>query len=134
MNIVIDASVVVAALTSSDTRGQWAEEQLLTATSLLAPDIIHTEVTHVLRRLEHTEAIDTTAASLAFNDLRQLPIDTVPFAAISGQMWELRHNLSAYDAAYAATAQVLNAPLATLDVRLANAPGTTCEFALPPSG
>ena len=64
-------------------------------------------------------------------DLVRLPIDLHPFEPVAERVWELRESVSAYDAWYVALAEALEVPLATLDVRLARAPGPRCSFVLP---
>lgn len=133
MTIIIDASVVLAALTSRGPVGEWAEHQLIAGDHLVAPEHLYVEVSNVLRKAELAGQLDPTAAALAFNDLRRMPIRTVPFAPLADRVWTLRANLTAYDAAYVAAAEGLNAPLATLDMKLLHAPGPTCEFRVPPT-
>lgn len=133
MTIIIDASVVLAALTSRGPVGEWAEQQLIAGDHLAAPEHLYVEVANVLRRAELARQLDPTAAALAFNDLRHMPIQTVPFAPLAERVWALRANLTAYDAAYVAAAEGLDAPLATLDMKLVNAPGPTCKFRIAPT-
>ena len=104
---------------------------LRTGGQLLAPALMPTEAANVLRRLEATGTLDTTSASLAFADLQRLPVLPMTFRILSDRIWSLRGNLTSYDASYVAAAELANAPLATLEQRLANAPGTACEFLLP---
>jgi predicted nucleic acid-binding protein len=60
-------------------------------------------------------------------------LELVEYEMLAGRVWELRDNLTSYDASYVALAEVLRVPLATLDVKLSKAPGTTCSFQLPPT-
>jgi len=131
MTLVVDASVVLAALTAAGPTGAWAEQQLTSSRDLIAPHHLHVEVANVLRRAQLAGQLDSTAASLAYQDLRRLPVRTVPFDPLADRIWALRSNLTAYDAAYVAAAEALDAPLATLDMKLVNAPGPTCTFAHP---
>ncbi len=131
MNLVIDASTVVAALVDNGPIGSWAEELLRTGGQLVAPALMPTAAANVLRRLDANGALDSTSASLAFADLQRLPILPMTFGVLSDRIWSLRENLTSYDASYVATAELIDAPLATLDQKLANAPGTRCEFLLP---
>ena len=130
MTIVVDASVVVAALVDNGSDGEWAEAQLRT-NHLTAPSLMPIEVANVLRRIEHSGLIDGGSANLAFDTLTQLTIDLAEFAPLADRIWELRFNLTSYDAFYVALAEVLDCPLATLDRRLVSAPGPTCEFLSP---
>jgi len=65
-------------------------------------------------------------------DLHAMPLALVGFAPFSTRVWELRDTVTPYDAWYVATAEQAGVPLLTLDAKLATAPGTTCEFLLPP--
>lgn len=121
--IVLDASTVVELLLWSQTGQTLAPRLAEPTTSLHAPHLLAVEVAQVLRRLAHTGAISDRRAAGAVEDLAALDIaryDHEPFLA---RMWELRGNLTAYDAAYVALAEVLDAPLLTLDRRMAEAPG-----------
>ena len=129
MTIVIDASTVVAALVDSGPDGQWAET-LLTS-DLTAPHLLPVEVANVLRRAVNADEITDDIASLAHADLLDLRIEFVPYEMVAVRIWELRHNLTAYDSWYVAVAELLGAPLATLDQRLVSAPGPTCSFRTP---
>ena len=131
MTVVVDASTIVAALVDNGPDGRWAEDQLARSGRLAAPEIMQTEVANVLRRAEFAGQIESAIAALAFADLRRLAVDIIPFPLLAPRMWELRHNLSSYDAAYVAGAEAIGAPVATLDIRLAEAPGPTCPFLTP---
>ncbi len=130
MTIVVDASTVVAALIDSGPDGQWAEEQLRSA-PIVAPDLLPVEVAQVLRRAESIDTVGPDSAALAFDALRRLPIELSPFEPLADRVWELRSNLTIYDAFYVALAEALDAPLATLDRRLSRAPGPVCRFVTP---
>jgi predicted nucleic acid-binding protein len=132
VTVVVDASTLVAYLIDGGPEGQWAE-QVLARGDLVGPHLLHIEVADVLRRLEARGEIGPETASLSHEDLLALTIDLVPYAGIAGRTWQLRGNVSAYDATYVAIAEELGAPLATLDRRLAAAPGPACEFLTPPS-
>jgi len=130
VTLVVDASTVVAALIDSGDDGRWAEHQLASE-RLVAPELLHVEVAHVLSGAERRGHIDATSAALAFATMGRLPVKLVPFAACADRVWELRSNVTAYDACYVALAEVLDAPLATLDLKLTRAPGTRCSFITP---
>lgn len=127
MTIVIDASTCIAALVDSGREGQWAENVLL-ETPVVAPQLILVESTNVLRRLMNSGKLSNLDASIAHRDLMTLALDLYPYEPFSNRVWALRFNLSSYDAWYVALAEELDAPLATLDKRLMNAAGSTCEF------
>ena len=127
MIIVIDASIVVSALVDSGPEGRWAE-QLLQSHEITAPSLLHVECTNVLRRLTASRKLIDLDASMAHRELMLLPVSLFPFEPFAERVWALRDNLSSYDAWYVTVAETLNASLATLDRRLINSPGPTCEF------
>jgi predicted nucleic acid-binding protein len=130
LSTVIDSSVVVAALVDSGPHGDWAEE-VLAGGLLQAPELVRAEATNIFRRLERAKLITTPEANAAQDDLMQLDIDLFPFEPFAGRIWELRHNVTSYDAWYVAIAEALKLPLATLDERLSKSNGVTCKFLTP---
>lgn len=132
MSIVIDASALVAALIDAGTQGTWAMEQLQLR-PLVAPHMMAAEATNILRRAQLARKVTRDVAALAQQDLLDLPFELYPFHPFAERVWELRETVTAYDAWYVALAEALGTPLATLDRRLANAPGPTCRFETPPS-
>ena len=122
--------MVVSALVDTGPDGQWAE-QLLQNSEIVAPSLLQVECTAVLRRLTTSGKIIDLDASMAHRDLMRLPISLFPFEPFAERVWTLRNNLSSYDAWYVAIAETLNVPLATLDTKLTNAPGTGCKFISP---
>lgn len=132
MSTVVDASVLVAALVDSGPHGAWAEE-ILAAGSFYAPELVRVEATSILRRLERAKQITTPEANAAYEDLMQLNLELFSFDPVAGRIWELRHTVTSYDAWYVAIAEMLRLPLATLDERLSEAKGPTCEFLTPRS-
>ena len=130
-SVVVDASVVVAGLVDIDAAGRWAEA-LFTGPHLVAPHLLPAEVASVLRRLVAAGTLSAGVATLAHADMLDLPIDLNPYPLFAHRIWELRGNITAYDAWYVALAEALSAPLATLDDRLRAAPGPRCEFLHPP--
>ena len=129
MTLVIDASTVVAALVDSGTDGRWAES-VLTSDPLAAPHLLTVEASNILRRSALAGAISAEQASLAYSDLLDLRVELFPYAPFAARIWDLRDNVTCYDGWYVALAEALNAPLATLDVRLAKASGPRCRFLL----
>jgi len=123
--LVVDASVVVAALVDGGPAGAWAAETIR-GRFLVAPAHVHVEVASALRRLAASGAVGSDLAALAHADLLELRVQTYPYAPFGERVWSLRSVASAYDAAYVALAEALDAPLATLDARLARAPGVPC--------
>lgn len=126
MTLVVDASTVVAALVDSGPAGDWAVGLL--AEDLAAPHLLPVEVANVLRRSAAAKDITDDVASLAHADLVDLRVDLVEYDLVASRVWELRHNLTNYDATYVAVAELLDVPLATLDERLASATGPRCAF------
>jgi len=76
--------------------------------------------------------VPEAVASLAHADLVALPVELFPYEPFASRVWELRNAVTAYDAWYVALAESLAVPLATLDERLARAPGPRCTFLGPP--
>lgn len=130
MNIVVDASLVVDALVDQGSRSIWSEN-VIRGHALSAPQMLHAEAVNVLRRLERDRVITTPQADIAHDDLVQMPIVPFAFTPLAARIWELRHNLTSYDAWYVALAESLDCPLATLDYHLARAPGPRCAFLTP---
>ncbi len=130
MSAVVDASVLVAALTDDGPAGRWAEE-VLGAGELVAPHLAQVEATNILRRLELGGRLSRLEAGAAARDLLLLDLELVPFAPFAQRVWELRANVTSYDAWYVAVAEELDMPLATLDRSLAAASGPRCRFLLP---
>lgn len=132
MSIVVDASVLVAALIDSGSEGVWAEEILAAAAGqLYAPELAWVETTNILRRIERAKKVSTAEADAAMEELMELDLEPLPFAPFAGRVWELRDALTSDDAWYVAVAEALRLPLATLDSRLAGSAGAACEFLTP---
>ena len=130
MSLVVDASTIVAALIDSGPEGRWAES-VIVAGPLAAPHLMPTEVANILRRAALSGDVSQELASIAHAELSALQVELVPYEAVAERAWELRHNLTIYDASYVALAELLDWPLATLDLRLASATGPTCTFVTP---
>lgn len=130
--IVVDASAVVAALADAGPDGAWAAE-VLGSEPLAAPHLMPVEAANILRRAARAGDLSEDAASLAHVDLVQLPVELFPYEPLAGRAWELRRTLTTYDAWYVALAEEIEAPLATLDLRLARASGPRCRFLTPPA-
>ncbi len=130
MIVVVDASTVVAALVDTGSAGVWAE-QLLQTNEVIAPSLIQVECTNVLRRLLASGQINDLNAAMAHRNLMLLPIELFSFEPFAQRVWNLRDNVSSHDAWYVAIAEQFDAPLATLDARLINAPGPDCQFMTP---
>jgi predicted nucleic acid-binding protein len=121
--IVLDASVVIEMLRPSPIQHELDRRFRVAEPSLHAPHLLLLEVADGLRRLVANTAITSDRGSLALRRLADLNLVTHDHDLLLQRVWELRDNLTAYDAAYVALAEALDAPLLTLDARLARAPG-----------
>jgi len=128
--IVLDASAMVDWLLQTSS-GQRIEERIFSRNeSLHAPHLLDLEVAQVLRRLAHQGVISEQRADEAIRDLLDLRLTRYPHLVFLPRIWQLRHNLSAYDAAYVALAEKLGAALVTRDARLSSAWGHTATIEL----
>ena len=125
--IVVDASVLVTALGDDGDDGDRARDRLQ-GERLIAPHLIDIEVISAWRRLAAAGALDERRAQFALDDLRSLRVDRVPHASLVARCWELRDNLTVYDAVYVALAETMAVPLLTADARLGGASGPKCEI------
>jgi predicted nucleic acid-binding protein len=126
--IVVDSSVVTAVV-ADDQVGAFALASIAHE-SLLAPHVLDLEVINAIRRANRRGTIDDERALEALDNLGLIRIARVPHTNLAERIWTLRHNLTPYDASYVALAELLNAPLVTIDARLTNATGPTCEIRL----
>lgn len=131
MTVVVDASVVVAALVDVSAVGRWAEVVLVDG-GLLAPHLMPFEVGNILRRAALRGEISDDVARLAHADLVDMAVELVAYEAVAARAWALRGSVTVYDATYVALAESVNAPLMTLDRRLARASGPRCSVLTPP--
>jgi len=131
VTVVVDASAIVAALVDSGSDGEWAQTQL-DGEDLAAPHLMPVEAANILRRASLAGDISVDGATLAHADLIRLRVSLFPYEPHAERVWQLRESVTAYDAWYVALAEVLGAPLITLDRRVAGAPGLRCEVRLPP--
>lgn len=98
--------------------------------TIQAPHLMDIEVLQVLRRYVRTNVMSAGRAQEALEDYSDLPITRYPHSVLLSRIWELRHNLTAYDAAYVALAEALDAPLVTCDRRLAAAAGHRAKISV----
>ena len=131
--LVVDASVLATALADDGVDGDTARGRLR-AQQLAAPELVDLEVASVLRRQLSLARLEVRRARLALEDLFDLPMFRAQHRPLLGRCWELRDNLSIYDAAYVALAEALGTPLLTADARLAKAPGLKCTVELVNAG
>ena len=125
--LVIDASVLAVALLDDGPDGDLVRDRLC-GEQLAAPALIDLEVASVWRGLARGGHLDARRVGQALDDLRDLPIQRVGHTPLVARCWELRDNLTIYDAAYVALAEALQAPLLTGDRRLARATGPRCAI------
>lgn len=128
--LVVDSSALVALLADGGDAGTWVASAVEGADPA-APELVCFEVANVLRRQELRGHLTAAEASLAHQDLLDLPLQLWPYLPLAPRTWQLRRSVSAYDAAYVALAEMLEAPLVTLDLRLARACGPMCQVLTP---
>jgi len=127
--IVVDASILVTGLADDGPDGDRVRTRLR-GEQLVAPHLIDLEVVSAWRRLVTAGEIDARRATLALEDLRALRLERASHWLLVDRCWELRHNLTVYDAAYVALAELMRLNLLTGDRRLADAPGIRCGVEL----
>jgi predicted nucleic acid-binding protein len=121
--IVLDASAAVEWLLRTPT-GLRVESRLFAGLSEIhTPHLLDLEVAQTIRRLHRERVLDTVRASEAIDDLADLALLRHPHDVLLPRIWELRHTVTTYDAAYVALAESLRAPLVTCDARLRAARG-----------
>lgn len=125
--LVVDASVIAPVVADGGPDGVRYRRRLR-GEHLAAPDLLGVEVMAVIRRQLQVGTIDLTQAEQAMTDLLDLPMTVYPTAPLLLRGWQLRDNLTAYDACYIALAETLGRSLLTADARLARAPGTRCPI------
>jgi predicted nucleic acid-binding protein len=128
--IVLDASAVVAALLDSGPDGRWAADKIADA-DVYAPTLLPFECANVMRRQEQAGTLTPDQTAQAHGDLVDLAIDYWAYDVLARRIWELRANLTSYDAAYVALAELLDATVITLDRRIQRAPGLRCDIVSP---
>ena len=107
MMVAADASAIVAAIAQSDQRGIWARAALR-GESIAGPEMMLAESSNILRRFEQSGKISRAEIAEAHRDLMERDLQLHPFAPFAARVWELRYNLTAYDAWYVAVAESLD--------------------------
>ena len=121
--IVIDASAaVLGLLNDGDARAKLGDE------AAVCPHLADSEIAHALRAQVRRGQVKTIDATRAIDTWGRLGIERVGVAGLLGRIWELRDNVSAYDATYVAVAEALGSTLVTADGRLARASGPRCTI------
>jgi predicted nucleic acid-binding protein len=121
--IVIDASALLEMLLNTPVSGRVTERLFGRNETLHAPHLLDLEVAQVLRRYTLSGEMDAERSEQALGDLADLPLNRYPHDVFLLRIWTLRRNLTAYDAAYVALAEALDAPLITRDAALTRASG-----------
>lgn len=128
--IVVDACVLANAIGDDDAAGSQARDLLQEHRELAAPDLVDVETTTVLRRRWLAGTITDERFGQAIEDLADIPLARFPTRGLMRRAFDLRANVTAYDACYVALAEALEWPLCTADRRLARATGPRCTMRL----
>lgn len=128
--IVVDASVLANAIGDDEAAGRAARDLLHARRELAAPDLVDVETTAVLRRRWLAGTLTDDRFERAVGDLADVPVARFPTLGLMHRAFELRANVTAYDACYVALAEALEWPLFTADRRLAQAAGPRCTIEL----
>ena len=119
--------MIAPALADDDADGERARSRLQRE-RLTAPEVLDLEVVSVIRKALLSGALNRRRAGLALADLIDLDLERVSHRRMLARIWELRQNLTPYDAAYVALAETIDATLVTADRRLSLAPGLRCTI------
>ena len=125
--LTIDASAMIALLVDGGPAGDWALAQCRGA-RLIAPVLLQFEVANVLRRQLRAGLLSPERALVAHRAAVDLRVDYWPYPRLAERVWQLSGQLTSYDAAYCALAELTTSPLLTLDEKLSRTTGPTCEF------
>jgi predicted nucleic acid-binding protein len=128
--IVVDASVLATVLGDDGSDGRAARREVRAARNLAAPDLVDVETVAVLRKRWLAGDLSDRRFPAAVADLEDIDVDRFPTLPFMRRAYELRGNVTPYDAAYIALAETLGCELLTADRRLANAPGPRCPVRL----
>jgi predicted nucleic acid-binding protein len=126
--IVVDASVLANVMGDDGPDGERARREVRAAGDLAAPDLVDLETVAVLRKRWLAGTITDDRFAVAVRDLEDLDLDRYPALRFMRRAWELRANVTPYDATYVALAEVIGCELWTADQRLAKAPGPACAI------
>ena len=131
---VFDASVFVDALVGAGPHGELARAELRGRTTLEVPAVFKAEAMSALRGLVLRNALSQARAAAAIEQVRTTRAVLYPIEPFTTRIWDLRANLTIYDAWYVALAEWLATDLVTADENLRNAPGPRCEVRPPGAG
>jgi predicted nucleic acid-binding protein len=124
---VTDTSALLPALVDAGSAGETARAAL-SVPDLIAPQLIDIEFVHVLRGRVRQGKLRVEDAAQAIADLSRMPLERFDLLPLLDRVWELRDNLTAYDATFVALAETFDAVLVTADERLSKSPGPRCAF------
>lgn len=113
--LVLDASVILEVLLQTENAARLSDRIFGHGETLCAPHLLDVEVAHVLRRYVRAREMTAVRGTEALGDLADLALHRYPHQALLPRVWQLRNNLTAYDAVYVALAEALDAPLLTRD-------------------
>lgn len=125
--IVVDASAALSALLNAG-----PARELLATEQLHVPHLIDSEIVNGMRRQVTTGSVAAERAWAALDTWRRLGIVRHPVSALLERIWQLRDNMSAYDASYVTLAEALGCSVVTADARLSRAPGSRCPITVVP--
>ena len=127
---IVDASILVRWFASADSLRERIRERLVTSDLLFAPAHLDLDIASGLRGLATRDARVARLVPMALANLASFPVHRIQAAPLLGRIWDLRANVTPYDAAYVALAELLDIPLITSDARLARATGLRCTIEL----
>lgn len=128
--IVVDASALIEVLLGTAAANRLAERFFADGETLHAPHLLDVEVAQVLRRYALAGMFGAERGAQALKDLADFPVARYPHQPFLSRIWDLRQNVTAYDATYLALAEALAAPLVTRDAKLASAAGHRARIEL----
>lgn len=128
--IVVDASAVLEVLLRTGRAEAISRRILADAAALHAPHLLDVEVAQVLRRYARSREVGIARATQALSDFMDVRVERYAMEPLLGRIWALRDIMTAYDAAYIALAEALDAPLLTCDARLASSTGHRASIEL----
>jgi len=129
--VVGDASALVALLLDGGPDGRWVT-QALAGSDLLAPSLVAFESANIIRRHDLAGLVSADQSAQAHADLLDLAIEYWPYEILASRTWELRRNLSSYDASYVALAELTGATHVTLDRRIRRSSARAAQLSMIP--